>query len=86
MNKPITIKKVGICLTERKLIDFDVSVKLFKEFMSVSQFVQPKPKNKSEKVGYILDNPILRTSEVLYGVELPTGDLIWLGEIIDSGG
>lgn len=78
-----TTKSRGMHLTERKIKHFDEIAKMFKRFVSVSQF-----ENKVKNVMHLskfteLGEPKLMTGEVLYGVS-ESGHLTWLGDIIDS--
>ncbi len=86
ITKPVSIKKVGNCLTERKLIEFDAECSKFSEFVSVSQFLYPKPTHISQLSVETTSSNELKPAEVLFGVSSLTGDLTFLGEILDSGG
>lgn len=82
----ILTKTLGRNLTETKLADFEDLVKTFGEFVNISQFTHPQPRNISDTHIETTSNPFLYEGKILYGVCPHTGELIWLGSIIDSGG
>ncbi len=77
---------LGRCLTKTVRVDFEDSLKKFKQFAHFSQFsgVNSKTTKIPDFVEVRIEtSPALRTGEVMFGVN-PDGSLEWLGEIIDS--
>jgi hypothetical protein len=87
----IKVQYLGKGLTERVLVNFEEASKAFEKFARVSQFVYPQPKTLSAAfdVGSMVfirveGSPKLMEGYILYGVD-SSENLVWLGEIIDSG-
>lgn len=86
----IITKTMGRCLTERKRDDFDLAVSECHAFGLVSQF-SPQPRITTELVLLATKfevgprTPIrIDYGTILYGIRTCDGELMWLGEIIDS--
>lgn len=75
-------RKVGRCLTETKLKNFDEVQLKFGAFVIVSQF-DSQPKHTAETDAQLLNEPKLMTGYITYGVD-EFGALVWIGEIIDA--
>lgn len=82
-------RKVGRCLTEYKVDNFDQEVAKYKQFLIVSQFdYLPKTVDDAKDRGLFTnttDSAKLRTGCITLGVA-EDGTLVNVGSIIDEGG